>query len=108
MPNVGRPNSVGIYPAGAGPYGHLELKGNVWESTATIDGRSGRSRVIRGGSWGSPARGCRSAFRDGDEPGSRGVNLGFRLAAVQSREQASSEGEQRRSSRSGASAVAAR
>lgn len=27
---------VGSYPAGAGPYGHLDLTGNVWEWTADI------------------------------------------------------------------------
>lgn len=33
-------------PAGAGPYGHLDLVGNIWERLA--DG------VARGGFWGSP------------------------------------------------------
>lgn len=28
---VGSPSAVGAYPAGAGPHGHLDLAGNVWE-----------------------------------------------------------------------------
>ena len=41
-------------------------------------------RVIRGGSWFSNARDCRSAKRYGYSPEYRSRNLGFRLAAVQS------------------------
>ncbi|MEB2314150.1 MAG: formylglycine-generating enzyme family protein [Sorangiineae bacterium] len=33
-PCGGRTAPVGSYPAGAGPYGHLDLAGNVWEWTA--------------------------------------------------------------------------
>jgi formylglycine-generating enzyme required for sulfatase activity len=41
---------------------------------------SGSSRVIRGGSWGGDAGGCRSAYRGGGVPGNRGSVLGFRLS----------------------------
>ncbi len=34
-PCAGTTAPVGSYPAGAGPYGHLDLAGNVWEWTAT-------------------------------------------------------------------------
>ncbi len=80
--NVGHPTPVGVYPSGAGPFGHLDLAGNVWEWTGTdVDG--GRFRVFRGGSWFNRARGCRSAYRFRFVPGGRRFNLGFRLAAVQ-------------------------
>jgi formylglycine-generating enzyme required for sulfatase activity len=43
------------------------------------DRDSSARRVVRGGSWGSPARWCRSAYRDRWLPGVRGGNLGCRL-----------------------------
>ncbi|MDR1086575.1 MAG: formylglycine-generating enzyme family protein [Deltaproteobacteria bacterium] len=41
---------------------------------------SGFLRVLRGGSWNSSTRDCRSAYRSSGTPGSRGGDLGFRLA----------------------------
>jgi formylglycine-generating enzyme required for sulfatase activity len=43
---------------------------------------SGTYRVYRGGSWGSAAGGCRSAFRFRFVPSFRSYDLGFRLALV--------------------------
>jgi len=43
----------------------------------------GRSRVVRGGSWGDEARGCRAACRNGGEPDDRDALLGFRPARGQ-------------------------
>ena len=40
------------------------------------------SRVLRGGSWYSGGRDCRSAGRDGGGPGSRSLVIGFRLVFV--------------------------
>ena len=48
--------------------------GSAWES-----GNCG-VRVLRGGSWVSQPRDLRSAGRSGDTPGSRGGNVGFRVA----------------------------
>jgi formylglycine-generating enzyme required for sulfatase activity len=78
------PNGVGLY----------HTLGNVWEwvadwydekyyqSSPTKDPRgatSGRTRVVRGGSWGSASRFARVSFR-GEIPPERGVNAGFRCA----------------------------
>ena len=40
------------------------------------------NRVIRGGGWDSPASYARVSDRDGDAPGTRDFNLGFRIAGT--------------------------
>jgi formylglycine-generating enzyme required for sulfatase activity len=44
----GHPSPVGSFPAGASPYGVLDMAGNVFEWTAT---QEGGNYVIRGGGW---------------------------------------------------------
>ena len=82
-------------------WGLYDMHGNVWEwvwdvisrypSTRVIDPTgpamdSDDDRVVRGGGWGSDARLCRSAYRDGDEQKRSFDNLGFRLARSLPRE----------------------
>ena len=43
---------------------------------------SGSYRVVRGGSWLGDADDCRSACRNGYDPGGRGSALGFRLSRI--------------------------
>ncbi len=43
---------------------------------------SGTERILRGGSWHSPAVCCRSANRRTYSPGSRNISLGFRLVRI--------------------------
>ena len=77
------PNELGIY----------DMSGNVWEwcsdryssyfssaQTDPIGPSSGSFRVLRGGSWGGGARGCRVACRYYNSPDYRESHLGFRLS----------------------------
>lgn len=84
---------VGSYPTGASPFGILDMAGNVWQWTASLDkpypyvatdGRedpraSGR-RVSRGGSWLGDAQFLRASVRDSLSPTSKNDKLGFRCA----------------------------
>jgi formylglycine-generating enzyme len=84
---------VGSFPAGASPYGILDLAGNVAEWTADVyaaeppQTRSqahprgpveGSSRTVKGGSYLDPAHRTRAAWRTGAEPQQRANDRGFR------------------------------
>ena len=87
---------VGSFPAGASPYGLMDMAGNVWEWCSSLyksypynatDGREdmnepGSARVLRGGSWYIIGVFCRSAFRSGKfRPTFCKRDSGFRVAS---------------------------
>ena len=103
--HIGTTTPVGCFPAGASPYGVLEMSGNVWNWTRTLWGRSlespmfelpydqndGREdikapadilRCMRGGAFTvEPAR-AEAVYRDAVEPNSRDDADGFRVGLV--------------------------
>ncbi len=90
--------AVGSYPAGASPYGALDMAGNVAEWVndwygATYYSSSpganppgpatGTRRVLRGGGWDEfQGRALRAAARDSALPSYQDENLGFRCIVV--------------------------
>lgn len=81
---VGAPTPVGLYPAGAGRNGHLDLAGNVWEWCE--DGPEARphERWLKGYSWFDPdLEGLGAAFRAGILHFSDHIGfIGFRVVVV--------------------------
>ena len=82
----------------ANAWGFYDMHGNVWEwcsdwygsayyenwvSDDPVGPENGTCRVLRGGSWFSDARNCRSAGRSGSAPDYRDSNFGFRVALQQ-------------------------
>jgi formylglycine-generating enzyme required for sulfatase activity len=98
------PLPVGSHPAGKGPYGHLDLAGNVWEwcrdawdanayekrgelsvdpeVPGVEDGDPGEARACRGGAFNVEPRDLRSACRYWGLAVVGGRGLGFRVAAL--------------------------
>jgi formylglycine-generating enzyme required for sulfatase activity len=95
------PKAVAGRAAGAGPFGHHDLAGQVWEWCRDAygpykalspdnmdpwnDAEGADPRVARGGSWFSSAWWLRTAFRDYWRPGDRNDLLGFRVCVRRER-----------------------
>ena len=60
-------------------YWHDNYDGAPDDGSAWIEGGDSDLRVLRGGSWNSNPRYCRSALRNLDDPVSRNDNIGFRV-----------------------------
>jgi formylglycine-generating enzyme required for sulfatase activity len=86
---VAQTSAVGSYAPNL--WGLFDMHGNVWEwcldsyagypSSAVTDPfiTGGPSRVFRGGGWSDGAGYCRSAIRNGVDPGNLNVDIGFRV-----------------------------
>jgi len=92
---VGDTSAVGSYPAGASPYGALDMAGNVWEwvndywdsgyygtspYNNPIGPSTGFNRGLRGGNWGSLWQSLRTAIRVSELPDYYNDGYGFRCA----------------------------
>jgi serine/threonine-protein kinase len=85
---IDRPRAVGSYPAGASPFGILDMAGNVAEWTATdykpYSGSSARldegNKVVRGGAFNTPAKEQTATDRFFYRPQQPYENIGFRCA----------------------------
>jgi len=80
-----RDNSGMAQPVGTkkpNPWGLRDMHGNVWEWCSNLS-RSGRNRVLRGGSWRCESALCQSAQRIDLDPSTRIDNAGFRVARSQ-------------------------
>lgn len=88
----GRTMPVDAFPAGASPYGVMDLVGNVWEWCSSQyapypywagDGRENLEahgwRVLRGGSWYDTEWGTRAPRRLSSNPDHASHNTGFRV-----------------------------
>lgn len=89
---VGRTTPVGLFPRGATPDGVLDLAGNVWEWTLSLDrpypydpadGRNNPdaegARILRGGSYDAPVERTRIAARSQAPAQESARDIGFRL-----------------------------
>jgi formylglycine-generating enzyme required for sulfatase activity len=94
-------SAVGCFPAGASPYGCLDMVGNVWEWTRSLWGQypyptdkrrlaqrenlqapEGEPRVRHGGAFWSGHGDVRCAFRRGSRPNDWFWNFGFRVVLL--------------------------
>lgn len=82
---VGKTTPVGSYPSGATPEGLMDMAGNVWEWMENWYDKDEDWRALRGGSWSSSSENLPCAARYHAYPDVVwGLNIGFRVVAVQS------------------------
>ncbi len=72
---------VGSYPAGASPFGVLDLAGNVFQWTATPWSGSAKRMTVKGSAWDDYAGVGRCAAQHGRRRWVRHAIVGFRCAA---------------------------
>lgn len=106
---IARTTAVGAFPAGASPYGVLDMSGNVWNWQRTqwgpsleepaytlpydaddgrnaLDGPADFLRGMRGGSFLVEEKRARSTYRDAVNPADRDDGDGFRVVIVSASE----------------------
>ena len=77
-----QPNAWGVYAMYGGVWEWVQERYGAYPSeaaTESVGPPPGNRRVIRGGSWLSPAKDCRAASRSHAHPTFRGANVGFRF-----------------------------
>ena len=78
---VGKAMPVASYdPAGASPFGVLNLAGNVWEWVSDAYGIAEGMRIVRGGSWGAESALAHTTQRVTVAPTDRDDQTGVRCA----------------------------
>ena len=84
-------SALGCFPGDQSPAECMDMTGHVWEwcrntfeeypykrdEREDVTKNEGSDRVVRGGSWGGPARGCRCSYRGRSGPDGWDGNLDF-------------------------------
>ena len=80
-----QPNAWGVHAMHGGVWEWVQDRYGPYPSDAAAESAGpppGTRRVIRGGSWLSPAEDCRAASRSHAHPAFRGAHVGFRLVRI--------------------------